>query len=171
MKRNNYNIQESDVIEEMIKHETRYWNWSRSTVNENGTWRFLTNEEKQQRLQKYIDYVKSTPRKEWTDNKYLSDYKTCRNALVEEKKRETIDTIMKFSGEAINEVLNKYGLRITRNNYAMTTDNGYALLKFVCENIVFPELEEKFNITGIRLRKNVSTASSNLFDFKYTEIK
>lgn len=169
MKRNNYNIHESDVIEEMIKFKARQLNWS--TVMENGTWHFLTDEEKRQRLQKYIDYVKSTPRKEWTDNRYLCDYKTCRNALVEEKKRKTIDTIMKFSGEAINEVLNKYGLQITRNNYAMTTDNGYALLKFVCENLVFPELEEKFNITGIKLRNKVSTASSNLFDFKHAEIK
>lgn len=170
MKRNNYNIHESDVIEEMINRETKYWSWSRSTVDANGNFRTLTAEEKRQRLQKYIDYVKSTPRKEWTD-KYLDDYRICRNVLVEKKKREAIDTIMKFSGAAINEVLKKYGLRITRNNYAMTTDNGYALLKFVCENLVFPELEEKFNITGIRLRKNVSTASSNLFDFKYAEIK
>ena len=77
---------------------------------------------------------------------------------------------MKFSGAAINEVLNKYGLRIINNN-AMTIGNGYALLKFVCENLVFPELEEKFNLTGIKLRNKVSVNSSNLFDFKHAEIK
>lgn len=170
MKRNNYNIHESDVIEEMIKRETKYWSWSRSAYNKLGQWYLMTDEEKKQRLQEYIDYVKSTPKKEWT-SKYISDYKICRNALVEEKKRETIDTIMRFSGKAINEVLNKYGLQITGNNYAMTTDNGYTLLKFVCENLVFPELEEKFNLTGIKLRNKVSTASGNLFDFKYVEIK
>ena len=58
MKRNNYNIHESDVIEEMINRETKYWSWSRSTVDANGNFRTLTAEEKRQRLQKYIDYVK-----------------------------------------------------------------------------------------------------------------
>lgn len=169
MKRNNYNIHESDVIEEMINRETKYWSWSRSTVDANGKFRILTAEEKQRKLQKYIDYVKSTPKKEWTD-KYLDDYKICRNVLVEKKKREAIDTIMKFSGAAINEVLNKYGLRIINNN-AMTIDNGYALLKFVCENLVFPELEEKFNLTGIKLRNKISVNSGSLFDFKHVEIK
>lgn len=169
MKRNNYNIHESDVIEEMINRETKYWSWSRSTVDANGNFRTLTAEEKRQRLQKYIDYVKSTPRKEWTD-KYLDDYRICRNVLVEKKKREAIDTIMKFSGAAINEVLNKYGLSIINNN-AMTIDNGYTLLKFVCENLVFPELEEKFNLTGIKLRNKISVNSGSLFDFKYVEIK
>lgn len=169
MKRNNYNIHESDVIEEMINRETKYWSWSRSTVDANGNFRTLTAEEKQRKLQKYIDYVRSTPKKEWTD-KYLDDYKICRNFLVEKKKREAIDTIMKFSGAAINEVLNKYGLRIINNN-AMTIGNGYALLKFVCENLVFPELEEKFNLTGIKLRNKISVNSSSLFDFKYVEIK
>lgn len=170
MKRNNYNIQESDVIEKMIEHENKYWSWGRSTYDANGKWRMMTDEEKKQRLQEYIDYVKSTPKKEWT-NKYISDYKTCRNALVEEKKRETIDAIMKFSGAAINEVLNKYGLQIVGNHYGMTIDNGYALLKFVCENLVFPELEEKFNLTGIKLKNKVSAGSRDLFDFKYVEIK
>lgn len=169
MKRNNYNIHESDVIEEMINRETKYWSWSRSTVDANGNFRTLTAEEKQRNLQKYIDYVRSTPKKEWTD-KYLDDYKICRNVIVEKKKREAIDTIMKFSGAAINEVLNKYGLRIINNN-AMTIDNGYALLKFVCENLVFPELEEKFNLTGIKLRNKISVNSGSLFDFKYVEIK
>lgn len=169
MKRNNYNIHESDVIEEMINRETKYWSWSRSTVDANGNFRTLTAEEKRQRLQKYIDYVKSTPRKEWTD-KYLDDYRICRNVLVEKKKREAIDTIMKFSGAAINEVLHKYGLSIIDNN-AMTIDNGYTLLKFVCENLVFPELEEKFNLTGIKLRNKISVNSGSLFDFKYVEIK
>ena len=169
MKRNNYNIHESDVIEEMINRETKYWSWSRSTVDANGNWRTLTAEEKQRNLQKYIDYVRSTPKKEWTD-KYLNDYKTCRNIIVEKKKREAIDAIMKFSGAAINEVLNKYGLSIINNN-AMTIDNGYTLLKFVCENLVFPELEEKFNLTGIKLRNKISVNSSSLFDFKYVEIK
>lgn len=169
MKRNNYNIHESDVIEEMINRETKYWSWSRSTVDANGNWHTLTAEEKQRNLQKYIDYVRSTPKKEWTD-KYLNDYKTCRNIIVEKKKREAIDAIMKFSGAAINEVLNKYGLSIINNN-AMTIDNGYTLLKFVCENLVFPELEEKFNLTGIKLRNKISVNSSSLFDFKYVEIK
>ena len=169
MKRNNYNIHESDVIEEMINRETKYWSWSRSTVDANGNFRILTAEEKQRKLQKYIDYVRSTPKKEWTD-KYLDDYKICRNVLVEKKKREAIDTIMKFSGAAINEVLNKYGLRIINNN-AMTIGNGYALLKFVCENLVFPELEEKFNLTGIKLRNKISVNSGSLFDFKHAEIK
>ena len=169
MKRNNYNIHESDVIEEMINRETKYWSWSRSTVDANGNFRTLTAEEKQRKLQKYIDYVRSTPKKEWTD-KYLNDYKTCRNIIVEKKKREAIDAIMKFSGAAINEVLNKYGLSIINNN-AMTIDNGYTLLKFVCENLVFPELEEKFNLTGIKLRNKISVNSSSLFDFKYVEIK
>ena len=169
MKRNNYNIHESDVIEEMINRETKYWSWSRSTVDANGKFRTLTAEEKQRKLQKYIDYVRSTPKKEWTD-KYLDDYKICRNFLVEKKKREAIDTIMKFSGAAINEVLNKYGLRIINNN-AMTIGNGYALLKFVCENLVFPELEEKFNLTGIKLRNKISVNSGSLFDFKHVEIK
>ena len=169
MKRNNYNIHESDVIEEMINRETKYWSWSRSTVDANGNFRTLTAEEKQWKLQKYIDYVRSTPKKEWTD-KYLDDYKICRNVLVEKKKREAIDTIMKFSGAAINEVLNKYGLRIIDNN-AMTIGNGYALLKFVCENLVFPELEEKFNLTGIKLRNKISVNSGSLFDFKHVEIK
>lgn len=169
MKRNNYNIHESDVIEEMINRETKYWSWSRSTVDANGKFRTLTAEEKQRKLQKYIDYVRSTPKKEWTD-KYLDDYKICRNVLVEKKKREAIDTIMKFSGAAINEVLNKYGLRIINNN-AMIIGNGYTLLKFVCENLVFPELEEKFNLTGITLRNKISVNSGSLFDFKYVEIK
>ena len=169
MKRNNYNIHESDVIEEMINRETKYWSWSRSTVDANGKFRTLTAEEKQRKLQKYIDYVRYTQKKEWTD-KYLDDYKICRNVLVEKKKREAIDTIMKFSGAAINEVLNKYGLRIINNN-AMTIDNGYALLKFVCENLVFPELEEKFNLTGIKLRNKISVNSGSLFDFKHVEIK
>ena len=169
MKRNNYNIHESDVIEEMINRETKYWSWSRSTVDANGKFRTLTAEEKQRKLQKYIDYVRSTPKKEWTD-KYLDDYRICRNVLVEKKKREAIDTIMKFSGAAINEVLNKYGLRIINNN-AMTIDNGHALLKFVCENLVFPELEEKFNLTGIKLRNKISVNSGSLFDFKHVEIK
>lgn len=169
MKRNNYNIHESDVIEEMIDRETKYWSWSRSTVDANGKFRTLTAEEKQQKLQKYIDYVRSTPKKEWTD-KYLDDYRICRNVIVEKKKREAIDTIMKFSGAAINEVLNKYGLRIINNN-AMTIGNGYALLKFVCENLVFPELEEKFNLTGIKLRNKISVNSGSLFDFKHVEIK
>ena len=169
MKRNNYNIHESDVIEEMINRETKYWSWSRSTVDANGNFRTLTAEEKQRKLQKYIDYVRSTPKKEWTD-KYLDDYKICRNVLVEKKKREAIDTIMKFSGAAINEVLNKYGLRSINNN-AMTIGNGYALLKFVCENLVFPELEEKFNLTGIKLRNKISVNSGSLFDFKHVEIK
>ena len=169
MKRNNYNIHESDVIEEMINRETKYWSWSRSTVDANGKFRTLTAEEKQRKLQKYIDYVRSTPKKEWTD-KYLDDYKICRNVIVEKKKREAIDTIMKFSGAAINEVLNKYGLRIINNN-AMTIGNGYALLKFVCENLVFPELEEKFNLTGIKLRNKISVNSGSLFDFKHVEIK
>ena len=169
MKRNNYNIHESDVIEEMINRETKYWSWSRSTVDANGNFRTLTAEEKQWKLQNYIDYVRSTPKKEWTD-KYLDDYKICRNVLVEKKKREAIDTIMKFSGAAINEVLNKYGLRIINNN-AMTIGNGYALLKFVCENLVFPELEEKFNLTGIKLRNKISVNSGSLFDFKHAEIK
>ena len=169
MKRNNYNIHESDVIEEMINRETKYWSWSRSTVDANGNFRILTAEEKQRKLQKYIDYVRSTPKKEWTD-KYLDDYRICRNVIVEKKKREAIDTIMKFSGAAINEVLNKYGLRIINNN-AMTIGNGYALLKFVCENLVFPELEEKFNLTGIKLRNKISVNSGSLFDFKHVEIK
>ena len=169
MKRNNYNIHESDVIEEMINRETKYWSWSRSTVDANGNFRTLTAEEKQRKLQKYIDYVRSTPKKEWTD-KYLDDYRICRNFIVEKKKREAIDTIMKFSGAAINEVLNKYGLRIINNN-AMTIGNGYALLKFVCENLVFPELEEKFNLTGIKLRNKISVNSGSLFDFKHVEIK
>ena len=169
MKRNNYNIHESDVIEEMINRETKYWSWSRSTVDANGNFRTLTAEEKQRKLQKYIDYVRSTPKKEWTD-KYLDDYKICRNIIVEKKKREAIDAIMKFSGAAINEVLNKYGLRIINNN-AMTIGNGYALLKFVCENLVFPELEEKFNLTGIKLRNKISVNSGSLFDFKHVEIK
>lgn len=169
MKRNNYNIHESDVIEEMINRETKYWSWSRSTVDANGKFRTLTAEEKQQKLQKYIDYVRSTPKNEWTD-KYLDDYRICRNVIVEKKKREAIDTIMKFSGAAINEVLNKYGLRIINNN-AMTIDNGHALLKFVCENLVFPELEEKFNLTGIKLRNKISVNSGSLFDFKHVEIK
>ena len=169
MKRNNYNIHESDVIEEMINRETKYWSWSRSTVDANGNFRTLTAEEKQLKLQKYIDYVKSTPKKEWTD-KYLDDYRICRNVLVEKKKREAIDTIMKFSGAAINEVLNKYGLSIINNN-AMTIDNGYTLLKFVCENLVFPELEEKFNLIGIKLRNKISVNSGSLFDFKHVEIK
>ena len=169
MKRNNYNIHESDVIEEMINRETKYWSWSRSTVDANGNFRTLTAEEKQRKLQKYIDYVRSTPKKEWTD-KYLDDYRICRNVLVEKKKSEAIDTIMKFSGAAINEVLNKYGLRIINNN-AMTIDNGHALLNFVCENLVFPELEEKFNLTGIKLRNKISVNSGSLFDFKHVEIK
>ena len=169
MKRNNYNIHESDVIEEMINRETKYWSWSRSTVDANGNFRTLTAEEKQWKLQNYIDYVRSTPKKEWTD-KYLDDYRICRNVIVEKKKREAIDTIMKFSGAAINEVLNKYGLRIINNN-AMTIGNGYALLKFVCENLVFPELEEKFNLTGIKLRNKISVNSGSLFDFKHVEIK
>ena len=53
----------------------------------------------------------------------------------------------------------------------MTIGNGYALLKFVCENLVFPELEEKFNLTGIKLRNKISVNSGSLFDFKHVEIK
>ena len=73
MKRNNYNIHESDVIEEMINHETKYWSWSRSTVDANGNWRTLTAEDKQRNLQKYIDYVRNLISNVMLENLMLLD--------------------------------------------------------------------------------------------------
>ena len=174
MKRNNYNISQEDVIQAMIEMKTeqqQYYSNLCSFVNSSSTYvkNFEKNNDKI--LQDYIDYVRNVPKKDW-DKQHLYDYNCCRRQLVYDKQRETISAIMHLSGDAINEVLAKYGLKIECDGeISGTTDGGYSLLKFMCENIIFPELAEKFNITGIKLRTNVSAGSKHLFDFKHIEIK
>lgn len=170
MKRNKYNISQQDVIQAMIEHKTKQYQYFLSYINSSSLQDKNLRENRYKILQNYIDYVKTIPMKDW-DESHKYDYNCCRRQLVRVKQNETISAIMQLSGDAINEVLAKYGLKIDFNGeISYTTDGGHALLKFMCENIIFPELEEKFNIAGIKLRP-VSAASKNLFDFKHLEIK
>lgn len=174
MKRNKYNISQDDVIQAMIEMKTeqqRYYERINSTSSSLSS-PYVKNikENCAKILQDYIDYVKTISIKDW-DESHKYDYNRCRRQLVRDKQNETISAIMQLSGDTINEVLAKYGLKIdVEAEASYTTDGGHALLKFMCENIIFPELEEKFNIAGIKLRP-VSCASKNLFDFKHIEIK
>ena len=71
----------------------------------------------------------------------------------------------------LQQVLAKHGLRLCGDG--LVRDNGCSkiLFKHYLENVVLPAIEKELGITGIKIRKNPSILTQNLFEWYKAEIK
>ena len=72
----------------------------------------------------------------------------------------------------LNQLLAKHGLRLCGMD-GLVRDNGCVtiLFKHYLEQVVLPEIEKELGITGIKIHKNPSTLTQNLFEWYKAEIK
>ena len=72
----------------------------------------------------------------------------------------------------LNQILAKHGLRLCGMD-GLVRDNGCSkiLLKHYLEQVVLPEIEKELGITGIKIHKNPSMLTQNLFEWYKAEIK
>lgn len=71
----------------------------------------------------------------------------------------------------LNQVLAKHGLRLCGDG--LVRDNGCVtkLFKQYLQYVVLPDIEKELGITGIKIHKNPSTLTQNLFEWYKAEIK
>lgn len=71
----------------------------------------------------------------------------------------------------LNELLAKHGLRLYNDGTVRDRGCSMLLLKHYLEQVVLPAIEKELGITGIKLRKNPSMLTQNLFEWYKAEIK
>lgn len=88
----------------------------------------------------------------------------------EEEKMKRFFTYTCNSG-GLQQVLAKHGLRLCGDG--LVRDHGCAkiLFKHYLENVVLPDIEKELGITGIKIHKNPSALTQNLFEWYKAEIK
>lgn len=87
-----------------------------------------------------------------------------------EKKMKHFFTHTCNSG-GLQQVLTKHGLKLCGDG--LVRDNGCikTLFKHYLENVVLPDIEKELGIIGIKIHKNPSTLTQNLFEWYKAEIK
>lgn len=72
----------------------------------------------------------------------------------------------------LNQVLAKHGLRLCGMD-GLVRDNGCVtkLFEQYLKYVVLPDIEKELGITGIKIHKNPSTLTQNLFEWYKAEIK
>lgn len=132
-------------------------------------------------LSKKINYFKSqnpdfniNDKKTW--NKEVKDeyryyYGIYYNALrLETKEHKTAFWINMFGKDNINAILDKYGLVLNDLNNIRAKNGGAYLIRWVLETFIIPELETTFNVTGIKLNKDLSFSKRNYLDLEDIEM-
>lgn len=71
----------------------------------------------------------------------------------------------------LNELLKKYGLRMTPNGAVRDDTASSALFKSFLENTVIPAIEKELGIKGIKVHKKPTHLTLNLFQWYKAEIK
>ena len=71
----------------------------------------------------------------------------------------------------LQEVLAKHGLRMTWDGSVRDGCCVHTIFKHYLEKVVLPDIEKQLGITGIRVKKNPSTLTQNLFEWYKAEIK
>ena len=71
----------------------------------------------------------------------------------------------------LNQVLAKHGLRLYSDGTVKDRGCVTILFKRYLEHVVLPAIEKELGITGIKLRKNPSMLTQNLFEWYKAEIK
>lgn len=71
----------------------------------------------------------------------------------------------------LNQVLAKHGLCLYSDGTVRDRGCSKALLKHYLEHVVLPEIEKELGITGIKIHKNPSILTQNLFEWYKAEIK
>lgn len=71
----------------------------------------------------------------------------------------------------LNQVLAKHGLCLYSDGTVRDRGCSKILLKNYIERVVLPDIEKELGITGIRVHKNPSMLTQNLFEWYKAEIK
>ena len=93
-----------------------------------------------------------------------------------QKRRNKEDKMRKFFTQTCNtgglqEVLAKHGLRMTWDGSVRDGCCVKTIFKHYLEYAVLPDIEKQLGITGIKIHKNPSTLTQNLFEWYKAEIK
>lgn len=64
----------------------------------------------------------------------------------------------------LNQVLSKHGLCLHSDGTIRDVRCSKALFKHYLERVVLPDIEKQLGITGIKVHKNPSTLTQNLFE-------
>ncbi len=87
----------------------------------------------------------------------------------EEKMRRFFTQTCNTGG--LNQVLAKHGLRLYSDGTVKDRGCVTILFKHYLEQVVLPAIEKELGITGIKVHKNPSTLTQNLFEWYKAEIK
>jgi len=71
----------------------------------------------------------------------------------------------------LNQVLARHGLRLYSDGTVRDRGCSKTIFKHYLENVVLPDIEKNLGITGIRVHKNPSMLTQNLFEWYKAEIK
>lgn len=93
-----------------------------------------------------------------------------------QKRRQKEEKMKRFftytcNSGGLQRVLAKHGLRLCGDG--LVRDHGCTkiLFKHYLENVVLPDIEKELGITGIKVHKNPSALTQNLFEWYKAEIK
>lgn len=126
----------------------------------------------QERLVKYGFTEK--PRKKW-DDEDKRKYRNIRSLVYSEMRRELLDKRNKLwaidiTRGSINSVLNTLGLNMYSDGEVRCIQKGAPILKWFIEKYVFPQLEAKCGITGVKIKKNITPNAHNILDFTQADM-
>jgi hypothetical protein len=71
----------------------------------------------------------------------------------------------------LQQVLAQHGLQLYSDGTVRDRGCSKVLLKHYLENVVLPDIEKQLGITGIKIHKNPSILTQNLFEWYKAEIK
>ena len=102
-------------------------------------------------------------------NAYSLAYSTARAEAAKEKQ----NLLLKFISTSINDVLSEFGIEARSYHDGSVDvrcrDSGKAILNIIFEEKILPKFEE-MGIKGIKLKRNASAATYNIFDWSNVEI-
>lgn len=87
----------------------------------------------------------------------------------EEKMKKFFTQVCNSGG--LDQILAKHGLRLCGDGSVRDGGCVKALFKEYLNNIVLPDIENELGITGIKVHKNPSSLTQNLFEWYKAEIK
>ena len=102
-------------------------------------------------------------------NAYSLAYSNARAKAV--KKKQTL--LLNFISTSVNDVLSEFGIEARSYNDGSVDvrcrDSGKTILKMIFEEKILPKLEE-MGIKGLKLKRNASAATYDIFDWSKVEI-
>ena len=107
-------------------------------------------------------------RKSWSERDksvYKNLYSDAYCTIKAKIQRKTSDFWLNKLGSGLKTKLEEYGLDVHGRDVSLNRDIIMQLIKNYYEDVLFPKLEKEMNLTGFKVKNNISPYSYNHLDF------